>query len=1100
MAQSVRVQDPYVLPSQSFSGEFSQRISLVPPPQTTASTPSKSPKSKKKAPPPKNTVIPKRFLTAAVGEREFGLVEGDHTAVTGSVQGSAVYLYDLARQQSLQSWSVPPGLLFCSPARFLPAKPVASDVAPATSEPAVATENGDDEPESHLQGDVYVAVHSGADVAAEDAKRIVWGWKAANGLETAMVGLAGKPHQSQKFAEPIFSLETFVAGRTANDGHVVLQHTQGGITVTDRNLKAVSSLSATLKKLSVVWSTTFATIQEGESGAADSWHAFNIVSVVQREGKSEYILRKHVITFSLAGGAQIALDWEKELPKFESLAKPIAFAYQSGREALIVALADHTLLVLDAKSSPSLTQTLSISFKFTKLTIPKTALFGGPRAVTLQVLNDDFVAVVGYRKVKSGVEELLTVWDTQYGAMHHERILNTPSESSEEDIEGSTNADRTFHVSALLSPISGPALVMSTTRLLSNSPLRFSSAATVVPFHCTALTLLAVLGKLRQAQLSNAVKAVGHTIDDDKAIHPLPLGMAAIGPRPVPENVPDIRAWSEELADLDTLDHSYLTRLLAPSISNDDFDVVFCEWIQKKLINLRKIRSETRRREAQIALEKAKALKLEKEQEKEKMEKRKELRSFKKKSQAQKEAKTAAKAVNGVASVNGGEKGSEQSEGSAEDDIKEEDDKMAVVKDEEDTVAQIEEEPLPAFLTQPPSLSLLGTLPIVELSSTVLLLLTRRCFGQLNKFWPRTVMTYLLRTGAVSTRSVEGGLVAVALKREDIQILLQILLRVPDLSETELAQAIRYICGAEDPRWKTKGASRTKKLNDWHKTNHHKKPRPSRPAPAVGTPHPERMRKAEWKVDAQKEQEEADAYLGVSVPAADSAESDDSGDEVEKGQAKAETSIVDVTVSNESNTYVCTPAQAKLLRTLFARPRTDALLIQAIRRDVSVKELGVLLAWISSVMDVKADEGELKGQDDRVALWWLWLNEEVQTRGVPKKGSVSEWVMAVDSLTILMDAHLSTLLQSHDLSPTLLHLHSLLQQDCTSYSHVSSKLRGALLPMHHHVQDRRNVNETGAEREFATNERGEKRELGGRWRRMVEDVRGQDYEVEIYKL
>ncbi|TPX65956.1 hypothetical protein SpCBS45565_g04829 [Spizellomyces sp. 'palustris'] len=1019
MAQSVRIQEPYLLTPHPYTVGLPKRISLsqrdISKPQ-----PTKKEKTKERDISSKRS-LPQGFLAASVPEHFFGDDNGDHSATVVTVQGAAIYLYDLARQQCLHSWSVPPGHLFVSPARYLPAQ------GPNTGSLDITSIDADTDADlslsSSLAGNVFAVIDCGADVAEREEKRLVWMWKVAEvrGDTEEVTLVAGKPDSSKKFKNEIYHLATFIPSPSAKEGYLVLVHIDGGITVTSRTLETVTTWSApSTTNARVVWSTTFTTAEEGE----EEWRSLRVLSIVQHE-RGLYTIRTHSVSAKRTGVVHVELLSEVEMSvpvehmntvkgQEEVPVIPMAFAYQVERDVLTVVYSNAVVRVYQFESGISkvLRESLSFTLKQARLELPSNLnshRARGPSSISISPLDASYISIVGYRRRKdAGVEEVLTIWDTEYGALHYEKVWNATGN----EVGASS---RVFHTTVIKSPLTGPVISVASSVISHHSPVSFSSTVTFIPYHCSPLTMLSVLGKLRKPLLANGADSLGSKLEGN-VIEPAGLGMATVGLVSPPVAGPEIESWNTQLADSDQLSREYVAKLLDPAVNEGQFNKLFCEWMQKKLLELRELENEEGKGKRDPVATQSTEPK-----------------------------------VNGVVP----KKGKKQEEQQKPD------------TDVDQTQA------LPKYLTCPPDRSVIAKLPRVELSYPALFTILRRCFSNPTKFWPRHTIQYLLRSGCATSRSVEGGIIGAALEREDLYIIQDALKHVSDLGENELVEVLRYVCGAEEGRWKNSGRTiRAKKLADWLESKE-KNVRKSRQV-VPGTPHPERMKVAEW----QSETEEEDKANDVEVNGAEEAEKLEQAEQ-RIHQAEVSSSALDPIITT------CTPGQAHFFRLVFSRPRTDTFMAQAMQKRLGARDLGTILGWVSNVLKVNEGEDEMDLDGTRPALWWMWADEKSTGNVGPQPGSFAEWATAIDTLTLLLDAHISTLLHARELESLLQTLHQTISYDTTRISILNSRLLG---PLHGIFEEKK--------REVEQREKGK----GKRWRRMVEDVRGEEYEVEIYKF
>ncbi|KAJ3019474.1 hypothetical protein HKX48_002063 [Thoreauomyces humboldtii] len=976
MSSAVRTQEAYPLVAHPFSVTLPKRVSLL---DSTASV------SSKKKGVPARTVAPSHFLTASVPESFYGQLRGeDHVAEVVTVQGSAVYLYDvrnlvleikpmhgdhlctqlfllqLQRQQCLHSWSVPPGHLFSCPARYLP-RPAAEASAPVENGHSAAVTDMDNEADASattsLFGNVYAAIHAGTDIQQKDEKKTLWMWNVAEGREDAQEQAlaAGKPDLARKFELPIHHLSTFVPSETSQHSYIVLLHTQGSLTVISRDMKTVATWKSAEKGEVVIWSTTVDSEDKEATSEAETWIRKIVMTILEHKGV--FTLRTNAVKGTPAGDVVVELLSEVVLPLESSAAvHPVAFATQQEGAKLVVAYSNLDVKVYDTATASGTPLVFSVAKQFALSGVTDVTR---PASLSLCPLDANYIAIAGSR---GGVGEVLTIWDTKYGAMHLDKVLRLV----ETEI-GRPSELATFHGVVSHSPHTGPVITVSTSRVASRQPVTFTSTVTLIPFHCPPLTLASVLGKLRRPLLAqSAPDALLGSVLEDASVHPIGLGMATTGPVAPTEN--GIDEWNAQLHGLDVTDREQVVKLITTTpITVEEFTAMFTEWMKTKSAALKA---------AQTADLEAREL------------------IFKSKS-------------------------SEDDEASS------------------DSVSTA-----PKFVGN------------VELSPTVVDAILGRCLKTPQTFWPSAVIKYLLRSGCGSSRSVSGGLLAIALENNDLSTAAVVLEHVADLSETEVVNAIKWTCdAASDPnrevllaRWGKEQVARS----DAASRSKGKKVKSEQPA----------------------------------VPVAMVVKSTDP-------------------LSTDVDIVFPTRAQAQFLRVIFTRPRTDNFLVQALKQ-LDVTQLTLVLAWLHQVLAVSTPtvspatgEVQVNEAGARSPLWWVWQNNEKDHRITEQ--SVEEWNLALDLLPLLVTAHLPTILHTPSLVRLVASVQEAVQNQSKLLSTLHARLRGPLHAAHAKKEaDARREKEAALAKQ--RHQQPEQQKGGLRYKRMMEDVAGVEYQVEVYRF
>ncbi|KAJ3040129.1 hypothetical protein HDV00_011453 [Rhizophlyctis rosea] len=182
-----------------------------------------------------------------------------------------------------------------------------------------------------------------------------------------------------------------------------------------------------------------------------------------------------------------------------------------------------------------------------------------------------------------------------------------------------------------------------------------------------------------------------------------------------------------------------------------------------------------------------------------------------------------------------------------------------------------------------------------------------------------------------------------------------------------------------------------------------------------------------------------------------------------------------------------TVGHAYLLRRVFAYARNDNLMTRALRK-LEVEEVAVLFEWLMK---------EILG-DGQSPNWWLFAGGDEADDG----DEPNEWSRTIDTLTLLLDAHLSTLIFTPTLLPQLESLQDIITSHVSTYRSIEAKARGVVSSFHSMVEEQKKKEA----------EEKEKREERGRWtkekpvehrkewKKLMGEVDSGEYEVEIYKF
>ncbi|TPX32587.1 hypothetical protein SmJEL517_g04304 [Synchytrium microbalum] len=267
----------------------------------------------------------------------------------------------------------------------------------------------------------------------------------------------------------------------------------------------------------------------------------------------------------------------------------------------------------------------------------------------------------------------------------------------------------------------------------------------------------------------------------------------------------------------------------------------------------------------------------------------------------------------------------------------------------------------------------LGALAITDIAQPSLLLLLTRCFASPATFFPHHVINYLLSTGAASSRSIPGGIISPALERGDLKLLEMALRRVVDLSESEVVDALMYVCGADKEAW-------------------------------ISTE--ERIVMMDEVLSKRRSRKASRA--------------------VNDGN--------DTTVAAASNVNMpgVSRGQNHFLELIFSAPRTRDVFQRCMKR-IRIQELEVLLNWIlNTIQGMSASSTEEVDDVMGNNLWWMWSSKS------------SSFIVAIEALTILLDAHSFNMILTPALHDKLNQVTSYLSTSISTFQTVQSRLSGPL--------------------------------------------------------
>ncbi|KAJ3041243.1 hypothetical protein HK097_002360, partial [Rhizophlyctis rosea] len=500
MPPRLQIQSSTPLNTQPLTVELPKKFYLAK--ASSNSTDRKTPKGPDAA----KSNVPKQFLSAGVPER---VGSQEYEAAILTVQGAGIYLYDLATSQPVQSWSVAPGTVFTSPARFVPS---VSHSAQTTNFPETPAEDGTEGVNSTLRsGDVFVGVETALSGSKKQGDgQQLWRFDVAS-----VENIAGA--QPEKFNLPhaiqsLFPISTSVASPAS---HLVITHPAGHISIYPRtNLQPSqpTAFYAPDSQQTVLWSKGFQqTLDANTEVEGDNLsETHHIVNVLHSSSSNSYTLRIHTVSALSMTQTEYALPTP---PMDENAPKRIR-----GVSSVIVGVS--FVLCGDSRGGvlgklvvayPTRLKVYTVpavgTFLLETLTIPLTnglyqsshvdaSTLSQPGGVKVQCLSEEYVAILGSERNGNVDEDRLFIWDLKYGTLQYEGALR-PGNAESEGLDAGVTvvANSLLWTDLYQTSTSGRAILVTRSSIISTSPLKFKSTVTSTPFYTPRLTLASALGQ-----------------------------------------------------------------------------------------------------------------------------------------------------------------------------------------------------------------------------------------------------------------------------------------------------------------------------------------------------------------------------------------------------------------------------------------------------------------------------------------------------------------------------------------------------------------------------------------------------------------------------
>ncbi|KAJ3408409.1 hypothetical protein HDV05_004983 [Chytridiales sp. JEL 0842] len=622
MSHAVRIQDAFPLTSTHLAATFPKHITI-----TAEGERKEVRKVGRRKSPTASAATTKTTITTTLQQTKFlasvaaeeGITQGETDVAVVTSQADGVYVYNIVNQHCTQSFSVPHNVQFSCGARYISTPKSPSTIKKQTSSTTIpnstaidsnnAMDMDLDEPttiapdedenipssSSKRSGRVFVAIESAPHVEEKDNGRVIWMWRAEPEVVAENM-VPGKPHASKLVDHPVKYL-------ASHAGRLVVVHKNANITLLGTDLvKHHGSLSRPKTQLPSTEEAQVVWAQVVGSGLVSQ-----VLTVFHLGGK--YFLRMVKLTTPEAGSetsrtlmsVEVA---EKELCLVGAGVKPLTWTFGEEAGALVTLLSSGDIKVFHLShitETEPLAETISINTSALNLNSIEKPENLNPYSIRL--IGKSYIAFVASRSKSSGfVEDVLSVWDIQYGTLQMERVLNTADEPSQSSdpltlVAADNTRGRFYQLIDANSPTSGPVLLIARSLLKSSTPVSVQSTVLIIPYFCPPLSLMSALGKKSGGLIP---PPLGTTSEQEAETKPFATkvdtanGTFEVQHPGLPTVAPVVTAgaedgegwkdWIDSLIGLDELDRKYVLRLITPGVvsGSKTFVEVFRKWIVKK--------------------------------------------------------------------------------------------------------------------------------------------------------------------------------------------------------------------------------------------------------------------------------------------------------------------------------------------------------------------------------------------------------------------------------------------------------------------------------------------------------------------------------------
>lgn len=172
--------------------------------------------------------------------------------------------------------------------------------------------------------------------------------------------------------------------------------------------------------------------------------------------------------------------------------------------------------------------------------------------------------------------------------------------------------------------------------------------------------------------------------------------------------------------------------------------------------------------------------------------------------------------------------------------------------------------------------------------------------------------------------------------------------------------------------------------------------------------------------------------------------------------------------------------QSYLLMSVFDSIRNDSEIIPVLRKSLVSEEVSFILKWISELFEINTDE------DNGVIVP---LTEPKEDKNIAKFLRIFK---------IIIDASFNIIMQSHDLDKLILNIGQKILDDVSLIGALQLRVLGALNNVVPEALEEQRISKELLKATSSSKSNGG--EHGVRYRRMLRDIQGEDYQIERYNL
>lgn len=376
----------------------------------------------------------------------------------------------------------------------------------------------------------------------------------------------------------------------------------------------------------------------------------------------------------------------------------------------------------------------------------------------------------------------------------------------------------------------------------------------------------------------------------------------------------------------------------------------------------------------------------------------------------------------------------------------------------------------PSYLNGNASRLLLSRLKVIDISQKSLISLLIRCFRNPSSFWPRSSMFYLLRCSfEISSTMFPFSLIGRSLSLGDLSMVEMLLNRIPDISEHELIEIMRWASGTENGIWNLNGDTFL-----------------------IGIKLPTVARKnamKTWIKEKVMEQTGQNSRPGYRSKKYLFKKSNEYSENKKSGL---------ISIQSHLNMNISSIKSLIYRMVLYKRDYSKALMTQSLRFLFKINELHDLMSWCVREITGLSIQNITFNNISNISVTNVLLSGSEKSKYclIKKRSSSFNCLNAMEILILLLESHFSTFLHTPGFHDCIKKLHRIVNNDVKITEYYYKKLDGPI----NSILDLVKRNKQGKTNKRCLKDHTCDIDRKKRLRRMLSDATGRSYEYEEYLI